>query len=146
MIIFLMLYAFLYASTFRTYITIFVPSRNDKICCTIFIRKPFCKFKVSHVSFFDTANIRPYFGLRKIKVDSFWKFCCAYKGTNKNKILYRLSKRVAIVTRCRGSRRAKIPCRWEVRRLSPAGSGCRISGLFRQPGLPVCRHRNCRLS
>ena len=50
MIILLMVYAFVYASAFRTDIAVFILGRNNEIYRAVLVREPLCKLKVCHIS------------------------------------------------------------------------------------------------
>lgn len=68
MIVLLMIYAFVYASAFRTNIAILILSRNDEIYCAILVRKPFCKIKVCHISLLlELQRYNFYFNSARLK-------------------------------------------------------------------------------
>ena len=62
-----------YASAFRTYITVLVFRRDDEVDCAVFIGKSLCKFKISHylcLAFDYNANVQIKFESSKPKMDN----------------------------------------------------------------------------
>ena len=62
-----------YASAFRTYITVLVFRRDDEVDCAVFIGKSLCKFRIVHylcLAFDYDANISISFQTCKTKTDN----------------------------------------------------------------------------